>query len=127
MRATTFSCVVLAGFCGFASAANAADGAAGKDGQVAYNNHCRTCHSTDAGDNRLGPNLQGIIGRKAGGAEGYGYSSAFQGADFEWTVEKLDQFIADPNAVVPGNNMKPYSGIGDDKVRSAIIEHLKGS
>ncbi|MBU1211655.1 MAG: c-type cytochrome [Alphaproteobacteria bacterium] len=95
------------------------------DGQLAYNNNCRTCHSLDEGDNRLGPNLHQIVGRKAAAASGYGYSSAFKSADFEWTTEKLDQFIADPNAVVPGNNMKPYSGIADAKVRSAIVEHLK--
>jgi Cytochrome c len=44
---------------------------AGKDadteaGQLTFNNACRTCHTTKEGDNRLGPNLHNIIGRKAG-------------------------------------------------------------
>ncbi|KUO61455.1 MAG: hypothetical protein APF80_00595 [Alphaproteobacteria bacterium BRH_c36] len=109
----------------FTSAPSSAQNATAVDGQLAYNNNCRTCHSVDEGDNRLGPNLHQIIGRKAAAADGYGYSSAFNSADFEWTPENLDQFIADPDAVVPGNNMKPYSGIVEAEVRSAIIEHLK--
>lgn len=117
--------LALAVTCGCAGVAFAADGGTKIDGQVAFNNNCRTCHSMDAGDNRLGPNLAGIIGRKAGAAEGYGYSSAFQGADFSWDADRLDAFIADPNSVVPGNNMKPYAGIVDKAVRAAILAHLK--
>jgi cytochrome c len=35
-------------------------------GQLIFNNACRTCHTTREGDNRLGPNLHKIVGRKAG-------------------------------------------------------------
>ncbi len=120
-----FVAIFIAGTCGFATAAATAEDGSENDGQLMFNNYCRTCHTTEAGDNRLGPNLNGIIGRKAGGAQGFGYSSALESADFEWTAEKLDQFIADPELVVPGNNMKPYSGIGDGAVRAAIVSHLK--
>jgi cytochrome c len=94
------------------------------DGQLAFNNNCRTCHSTDKGDNRLGPNLHAIIGRKSGAADGYAYSSALKRLEFEWTRENLDQFIEDPDSVVPGNEMKPYSGIDDQAIRQAIVDHL---
>lgn len=103
-------------------AAGQADAA--EDGQLAFNNHCRTCHSTDASDNRLGPNLHQIIGRKAGAAKGYRYSSSFQSSDFTWTEEKMEQFIEDPDSVVRGNNMKPYSGIEEAEVRKAIVGFL---
>ncbi|MHA6346980.1 c-type cytochrome [Roseivivax sp. CAU 1761] len=96
------------------------------DPDVAFNNHCRTCHSRDEGDNRLGPNLHDIIGRPAGAAEGYQYSSAMAGAGFEWDEDSLDRFIADPDAVVPGHNMKPYSGISEPEIRVAIIAALGG-
>ncbi len=96
------------------------------EGQLAFNNNCRTCHSTDAADNRLGPNLHQIVGRKVAQAEGYNYSSSLASADFSWTRDKLDAFIAAPESVVPGNNMKPYSGIDDADVRSAIISYLDG-
>jgi cytochrome c len=77
-------------------------------GQLIFNNVCRTCHTTREGDNRLGPNLYRIIGRKAGSVQDYGYSSAMKGADFVWAEEKLDRFIARPEQLVPGNNMKPF-------------------
>jgi cytochrome c len=83
-------------------------GADTESGQLTFNNACRTCHTTKEGDNRLGPNLHNIIGRKAGSQSNYGYSSAMKGADFVWDKEKLDRFIANPDEVVPGNNMKPY-------------------
>ena len=48
------------------------------------------------GDNRLGPNLHNIIGRKAGSLPDYGYSSAMKGADFVWDKEKVENFIREP-------------------------------
>ena len=59
--------------------------AATESGQLTFNNACRTCHTIKEGDNRLGPNLHNIIGRKAGSLPNYGYSSAMKGADFVWT------------------------------------------
>jgi cytochrome c len=82
-------------------------GADTEPGQLTFNNACRTCHTTKEGDNRLGPNLHKIIGRKAGSLANYGYSSAMKGADFVWDKEKLNRFIAKPDEIVPGNNMKP--------------------
>ena len=63
------------------------------------------------GDNRLGPNLYKIVGRKAGSLPDYAFSSAMKEAGFVWDEEKLDRFIANPDEVVPGNNMKPYGGL----------------
>lgn len=97
-----------------------------KAGQVAYNNHCRTCHSAQPGDNRLGPNLHAIVGRKAGAEKGYAaYSQAMKSADLTWDAATLEKFIADPEAVVRNNNMKPYKGIPDANVRKEIIAYLK--
>ena len=95
-------------------------------GQVAYNNHCRTCHSTKAGDDRLGPNLHGIVGREAGAAAGFRYSDALERAEFEWTEEKLDAFIENPDSVVTGHRMKPYPGIDDAALRRTIVGFLAG-
>jgi len=58
-------------------------------GQQVFNNACRTCHTTKEGDNRLGPHLYKIIGRKAGSLPDYGYSSALKGADFVWDEASL--------------------------------------
>ena len=79
------------------------------------------------GDNRLGPNLHRIIGRKAGSLTGYGYSSAMKGADLTWDKATLDRFIANPDQVVPGNNMKPYGGMASAEDRATIIAFLEAS
>lgn len=114
--------ILVAGPAASFAQSGAQSGAA--DGQVQFNNACRTCHSTDAGDNRLGPNLHQIIGRKAGAAEGYAYSSAMKSADLVWDEATLDKFIADPDSVVPGNKMQPYNGMNDAVRREAIVGFL---
>ena len=103
----------------------AQDDTEAKEAQLAFNNHCRTCHVTREGDHRLGPSLSGVVGREAGSAPGYGYSSAMADADLIWDEASLDRFIENPNAVVPGNNMKPFSGVGSADERAKIIAHLK--
>ena len=89
----------------------ASQGTEGVSGQQAFNNACRTCHIVREGDNRLGPNLHKIVGRKAGSLPDYAFSSAMKEAGFIWDEEKLDRFIANPDEVVPGNSMKPYGGL----------------
>ena len=102
----------------------AAQGTEDASGQQAFNNACRTCHMVREGDNRLGPNLHKIIGRKAGSLPDYAFSSAMKEADFVWDEEKLDRFIANPDEVVPGNNMKPYGGLSSSEDRKKIIAFL---
>ena len=100
-------------------------GADAAAGQQAFNNACRTCHTVKEGDNRQGPNLHRIIGRKAGSLPGYGYSSAMKEAGFAWDADKLERFMANPDAVVSGNSMKPYSGLASAEDRAKIIAFLQ--
>jgi cytochrome c len=95
------------------------------DGQTAFNNSCRTCHTVKEGDNRQGPNLAGIVGRKAGSLPDYNYSSSMKQSGITWDETNLDQLIANPDQVVKGNSMKPYGGITDAAQRKTIIEFLK--
>ena len=106
-------------------AALAQDSGGASEDQLAFNNHCRTCHVTKEGDHRLGPSLHNIIGREAGSVPGFGYSTAMADAGLVWDEETLDRYIENPDAVVPGNNMKPYSGITSAEERAKIIAHLK--
>jgi cytochrome c len=100
--------------------------AAAEPGQLAFNNRCRTCHSVREDDNRLGPSLHKIVGKKAGASSGYAsYSQALRNSGVEWSEDTLSKFIADPEALVPGNNMKPYAGISDEQERKQIVEYLK--
>jgi cytochrome c len=96
-------------------------------GQLLFNNACRTCHSMKADDNRLGPSLHGIVGRKAGSLGGYAYSESMKNAGFVWGEATLDHFIADPDAVVGGNKMKPFGGIASADERARLIAYLKSA
>lgn len=95
-----------------------------ESGQQAFNNACRTCHMVREGDNRLGPNLYKVVGRKAGSLPNYAFSSAMKEAGLVWDEEKLDRFIANPDQVVPGNNMKPFGGLSSSDDRKKIIAFL---
>lgn len=108
-----------------AQGAPAPAGGGGGDGQQVFNNHCRTCHSTKEGDNRQGPNLAGIVGRKSGSVQGVSYSSALKDGALTWDEATLDKFIENPESAAPGNNMKPYSGVSNPEDRKKIIEYLK--
>jgi cytochrome c len=95
------------------------------DAKMAFNNACRTCHSMREGDHRLGPSLNGVVGRKAGSVEGYQFSSAMQQSGIVWDAKTLDAFIANPDKVVHGNAMKPFGGIDDAQQRGEIVAYLK--
>lgn len=96
------------------------------DLELAFNGHCRECHSFDKGDNRLGPTLYGVVGRKAGTVPGFAYSDSLKSSGITWDVKTLDKWIANPNAVVPGNTMGAiFSGLPDAGERAKIIAFLK--
>jgi len=95
------------------------------EGMMAFNNACRTCHSFKPDDNRLGPTLHGIVGRKAGSIEGFAFSPSMKSSGVTWDEATLDKFIASPDAVVNGNKMQPYGGIADAAERKKIVDYLK--
>jgi cytochrome c len=94
--------------------------------QQAFNNSCRTCHSVKEGDNRLGPNLNKIVGRKAGGLPNYNYSSAMKDAGFVWDQDKLTRFLVKPDEVVSGNKMQPYGGISAEEA-AKVVAYLRAA
>jgi cytochrome c len=98
--------------------------AAEEEGKAAFNNSCRTCHSWKEGDNRLGPNLHGIVGRKAGSVQGFNYSSAVKSSGVTWDAASIDKFITNPDGFIPNNNMKPFTGVSDAATRKKIIDFL---
>jgi cytochrome c len=120
-RTTAFSTLAL--LASFAPALAAEE--QGDDGQVAYNNACRTCHSFKEGDNRLGPTLHGVVGRKAGTVEGFAFSPAMKDSGITWDEATLDKFITSPNQVVSGNKMQPFGGVADAGDRKKIVDYLK--
>ncbi|WP_024339507.1 c-type cytochrome [Bradyrhizobium japonicum] len=89
-------------------------------GKQAFNNSCRTCHSIREGDNRLGPNLNKIVGRKAGSLPDYNYSSSMKEAGFVWDQDRLTRFMVKPDEVVSGHKMQPYGGISADEAAKVV-------
>lgn len=126
MRAAGFSLLASA-LVALAQVILAQPQAIGADGQILFNNACRTCHTVREGDNRLGPNLNRIVGRKMGTLPDYGYSSAMKRGDLIWDKSTLDRFMANPDQVVPGHSMRPYGGLASPEDRASIIDYLEGS
>jgi len=89
---------------------------------------CRACHEVgDKAKNKVGPILNGIVGRKAGTIEGFNYSDANKkaGADgWVWTEEKMMEYLLNPRAAMPGNKMA-YAGLKDEQDRKDLIAYLK--
>jgi cytochrome c len=85
---------------------------------------CAACHTADKGGaNSLGPNLYGVVGRKAGSKPDFAYSAALKNSKIVWSNQKLDAWIAHPAVVVPGNRMA-FAGIPDAKQRADLIAWL---
>jgi aldose sugar dehydrogenase len=99
--------------------------ASGDDGASLFAAQCAGCHTiVDGMSHRLGPDLHGIVGRKIAAASGFDeYSAALQALPGEWTQERLDAFLRDPQAMAPGNTMG-FVGVPDAKQRKALIDYV---
>ena len=102
-------------------------GGARADGDAAHGqqvyNKCRACHSDVAGRTLVGPSLFGIVGRTAGTEPGYAYSPGLAGLGFAWTDEKLDAWLVNPRAIVPGTKMT-FLGLPNAQDRADLIAYL---
>lgn len=86
---------------------------------------CQACHALEPGAHTdKGPSLHGLFGRRAGTAEGFAYSDAMKSADVVWSEETLEAFLADSQAVVPGNTMN-FSSLRKPEDRTAVIAYLR--
>ncbi len=76
-------------------------------GRGYFRAQCALCHSAEAGDNggAQGPNLQGVLGRKAGSSDDYAYTAALKNSGIVWDGASLQNFLANPTGVVPGSAM----------------------
>ena len=103
------------------SAAPPADPAAG----ATVFKKCASCHNVDpSGRNGLGPNLRGVVNRKAATVAGFNYSPAMQASKLVWNDATLDRFLAAPRTAVPGTKMI-FVGLPNPQDRANVIAYLK--
>lgn len=88
---------------------------------------CKTCHAIEAGVNKIGPSLHGVVGRKAGIIPGYTYSAANKNSGLTWTEEKLFQYLEGPQRIVPGTKMSFAGWPTDPQKRADVIAYLKSN
>jgi cytochrome c len=127
LRATQ---VIGLGFCGGMLVAKAAmaqmplSEAKPPDGPTLFKQQCATCHTNNLNDPvRQGPSLFGVLGRRVGSVEGFHYSAGFTKADFTWDDSRLDAWMTNPQAMIPGAVMAYRQA--KPEIRAAIIAYLK--
>ena len=112
--------VVCASTAAILSKAKAAGDAAAGEHVFA---RCIVCHSAKAGENKIGPSLAGVFGRKSGSAPGYNYSPALKSAGITWDEQELDKYLTNPTADIHGTKM--VISVPNAEDRQNVIAYLK--
>src|SRR6201994_3687838 len=111
MNKSTLSALIIIASSAIAPAALAQDAEAGK----AFFNKGMACHSIGEGaKNKVGPELNGLDGRKTGTAPDYSYSDANKNSGITWNKDQFLDYIKDPKAKIPGTKMA-FAGIKNEK------------
>jgi cytochrome c len=95
-----------------------------KEGAAVFQ-RCAICHANTKGaPAKIGPNLFGIVGRKAGTMPDFSYSAAMKNSGITWTPDKLMAYVQHPQQIVPGNRMA-FAGITSQKDAHELVEYLE--
>ena len=120
MKTSTLSALVVVTSLAAASGAQAQDAAAGKTSF----NKCLACHAIgENAKNKVGPELNGLDGRKSGTAEGYSYSDANKNSGITWSKDAFLEYIKDPKAKIPGTKMA-FAGIKNEKEANDLWAYI---
>lgn|SRR5690242_18000526 len=93
-------------------------------GRKLFSDHCAICHVHVAGVRAYGPDLSGVVGRRAAATADFPYSDALKTSGLTWTEENLRNWIADPAHLVPSTLM-PHPAIIDPAEQVYVIAYLK--
>ena len=120
MQKLTLSVLALSLSMAGVSSALAQDAAAG---ETSFKK-CLACHSIGEGaKNKVGPELNGLDGRKSGTAEGFSYSDANKNSGITWGKETFLEYIKDPKAKIPGTKMT-FAGIKSETEAANLWAYL---
>src|SRR6266480_1953570 len=120
MRQPTLSTLIVIASAAASSAALAQDVAAGKTSF----NKCLACHAIGEGaKNKVGPELNGLDGRKSGTAPDYSYSDANKNSGITWNKDQFLEYIKDPRAKIPGTKMI-FPGIKNEKEANDVWAYI---
>ena len=124
MKKTTFTLSSSVAVILVAGSASAQSGNEAR-GERLFNQQCKACHTLDKdGANTVGPNLHGLIGRKAGSTEGFSSSDAMKASGIVWDDKTLVEYLKDPKGRVPGTKMV-YIGLKQEAQQADMIAFLK--
>lgn len=94
-------------------------------GERTFNQQCKACHTVEkGGPSPIGPNLFGVVGRKAGSLDGYSYSEAMKKSGITWDDVALGDYLKDPKAKVPQGKMA-FAGLRQAAAPGDVIAYLK--
>jgi cytochrome c len=113
--------VAAAAWAGSAAGALAGDAAAG---ETVFTQKCKVCHQIGEGaKNFVGPELNGLIGRKNGSVPGYNYSDADKNSGITWDEAELKEYLLNPKAKIPGTKMI-FAGLPKEDDRDNLVAYL---
>ena len=85
---------------------------------------CEACHNVAKGSpHKVGPNLHGVFGRKAGTEAGFVYSDAVTNSEIVWSDETIRSWLKNPNDYIPGTNMV-FVGLKKERQQDALLSYL---